>query len=141
MTKDRVITDDAKYNFFSMIKKLGQPDTGLNKLLGVNLYDHFFTKKSSWNIESKSLILYLLDFGRKCGLNEAEALYHHLLEWCRNRPRWEKDFRSKDQDDMVIRMELDWTQKLIRVIDNLQGSKTDLNFRLKYLLTELNEVL
>ena len=84
MKKGRVVTDEAKYNFIMMIKKLGHPEIGLNKLLGLNVYDHFFTKSPSRNIETRSLILYLLDFGRKCNLNEAEALYQHLMEWCRS---------------------------------------------------------
>ena len=140
MTKDRVITDDAKFNFFSMIQKLGHPDIGLNKLLGFNIYEYFLTKKSLMNAETQCLILYLLDFGRKCNLTEAEALYQHLLEYCRKRLSWEADFRSKKVDDQIISMERDWTWKFINVVHNLQNAKTDLNFRLKHLLTELNKV-
>ena len=140
MTKQRVVTDDAKFNFIMMIKKLGQPDIGLNKLLGFNIYEHFFTEKCVRNVETRSLILYLLDFGRKCKLNEAEALYHHLLEYCRNRPKWEKNFKDNSEDQMVILMEYDWTSKLVEVLQNLQKSKTDLNFRMKHHLTELNLV-
>ena len=59
---------------------------------------------------------------------------------CRYRPKWDKKFRSKNQDEWVKLMELDWTQRFVKVIDNLQTAKTDINFRLKHILTLLNQV-
>ena len=140
MSKNSVITEEAKYNFIMMIKKLGHPDIHLNELLGVNLYEHFFAGNPTVNNKTRSLILYLLDFGRSCGLNEAEGLYHHLLEYCRIRPKWERSFRSdKTGDEMASQMELDWTEKLVHVLNNLHKTPTDLKFRLKHVLTELNQ--
>ena len=140
MSKGSVITEEAKYNFIMMIKKLGHQDVHLNELLGVNLYEHFLTGKPTVNIKTRSLILYLLDFGRSCALNEAEGLYQHLLEYCRMRPKWQRSFRSnKTYDEMANQMELDWTEKLVNVLDNLRNTPTSLQFRLKHVLTELNQ--
>ena len=66
MTRDKVITEEAKYNFFALIKRLGHPKVGLQKELGLDtsIYDHFLTKHCLKNVETQSLILILLDFGK-----------------------------------------------------------------------------
>ena len=142
MTKGRVITDDAKYNFIKLILSLGHPRTGLQKQLGLDhsIYDHFLTKRCVRNSESQSLILYLLDFGIKCGLDEALLLREALMEYCARRCYWEPDFLSENVEDMVSSMETKWTWKLCGVIDNIQNLKGDLNIRLKILLLDMNKV-
>ena len=143
MTQQRVITEDAKYNFLALIKKLGHPSIKLDKELGLSgsIYDHFLSKNKIRNRETQSLILYILDFGVKCNLTEATVLQQEsLLEYCRNKVTWDPDFLSDDTDAMISYINLSWTKKLTAVIDNLQNYKIDINFRLKDLLLDINEV-
>ena len=143
MREDRVITDEAKYNFFALLKKLGHPHAGLHKELGLDhsIYDHFLTRRPVRNRGYQALILYLLDFGVKCDLEEAIRLQDHLLEYCSRRILWEETFKFQSIGKMISDMELDWTWKLTKVIHNLRDPKTDINYRLKYLLLEINQVI
>ena len=143
MTKNNVITEDAKFNFISLIKQLGHPSIPLGRQLGLDrsIYDHFLTERNVKNRKSSSIILYLLDFGIKCEMDAASILQENLLEFCTREVGWDPDFMSEDRDQMISVIEKRWTKKLTAVIHNLQHSKTDLNFRLKDLLTGLNEVI
>ena len=143
MREDRVVTDEAKYNFFALLKKLGHPHAGLHKELGLDhsIYDQFLTRRHVQNRGNQALILYLLDFGVKCDLEEAVRLQDHLLEYCSRRILWEPDFKFKGIEEMTSAMELDWTWKLTKVIHNLRKPKTDVNYRLKFLLLEINQVI
>ena len=143
MTETRVITDDAKFQFLALIKKLGHPSIGLDKELGVSgsIYDHFLTRQETRNRETRSLILYLLDFGVKCNLTEATVLQQEsLLQYCTRQVYWDPEFVSEDIDRMISWIELRWTEKLTGVLHNLQNYKIDINFRLKDLLLDINEV-
>ena len=142
MVEDRVITEEAKYNFVALIKILGHPSIKLDKELGLDhgLYDHFLTKRSVRNRDTLCIILYMLDFGVKCNLTEAVNLQKALLEYCTRRVNWDPSFVSDDVDEMISSMEVKWTWKLVEIIHNLQKNFTDINFRLKLLLTELNKV-
>ena len=142
MTEARVITDEAKYHFFKLIVELGHPKTGLQGQLGLDhsIYDHFLTERWVVNQETQTLILYLLDFGIKCELDSASLLQEALLEYCTRRLMWEPDFQSDNVEDMIGSMEMKWTKKLTYVIRNVQQLKGDLNFRLKKLFLDVNEV-
>ena len=142
MMEGRVITDEAKYNFFCLLQKLGHPKIGLEKELGLDcsIYDMFFTKRYPKTRKHQSLILMLLDFGIKCGLDEAARLQEHFLEYCTRRIGWEQAFAALPPDEMISSMELDWTYKLCEVIRNLQKLPTDMNYRLKHIFVELNQV-
>ena len=144
MAKGRVITEEAKYNFLALIKTLGHPSVRLDKELGLprSLYDMFLTGRSVRNRYSRSVILYLLDFGMKCNLSEALILQNSLLEYCTRRAmHWEPlTFPSEDSDAMIASMELKFTDKLTMIIHKLHHNTIDINPRLKHLLTNLNEV-
>ena len=143
MTEITVITDEAKFNFISLITKVGHPNIGLHEQLGLDtsIYDHFLTDNPVRNKKSQSLMLKLLDFGVKCGLEEAVLLQEHLLEYCTRKVFWDEDFAAQPSDIKISLIEQDFTGKLAKVIDNLQHLKGDLNPRLKHLLLNLNEVV
>ena len=84
-TGERAVTEDLKFNLFSLIIELGDPRYGLDKMFGLGrsgLYDHFFTKKSVRNRESMSLLLVLIDFGVGLDIQEALELQDNLLQFC-----------------------------------------------------------
>ena len=79
--------------------------------------------------------------GIKCGLDEAALLQEHFLEYCGRRTKWDPSFAVNPPDEMISSMERMWTWKFLDVIHNLQKSKTDMNYRMKHLLLDLNEVI
>ena len=76
MSEDWVITEETKYNFLALIKTLGHPSVRLEKELDLDcsLYNFFLTSRSVRNRYSRTVMLYLLDFGVKCNLSQAVLL-------------------------------------------------------------------
>ena len=114
-------------------------DGGLNKILGVELYKHFFTRSPLTNQPTRELIMMLMDWGLHNQMDEAKTMLENLLQFCPIHAG-EEENQDKSIEDLRGMVEMEWTNKIIDIFLNARKEQKtqDMVERLIDLLSKFN---
>ena len=111
----------------------------MDKILGVDVYQHFFIGTSVRNQYSRELLMLLIDYGISQEVEESYKLLTNLTQWCTIFASLEA---NKDRSDEELQglIEVDWTSRLCTLFHNLQQERRsqDLDPRSTDLLARFN---
>ena len=117
----RVVTPDCKVQLVNMIIKADELD--LKKNWSIDYPSMFLTEKSVRNLKCRGYLLMLLDYLLHLEFEEAGDLLDHLLQYCTIYAK-EEDVDSRETEELIQLVELEWTRKLVDVFHNLQNKQT-----------------
>ena len=155
-TKEKVIHNDIKIACLGLLIKVGQkvPETlkilnhcvhlclqrsGMDKILGRDVYQHFFTGASTRNQKSRGLLMLLIDYGISQKLEESSKLLKNLRQWCTIFASLPAN-QEKSEEELQGLIEVDWTTRLCEMFHNLRLARRtqDVSPRLTDLLARFN---
>lgn len=111
----------------------------MDKILGIDVYQHFFISASVRNQYSRELLMLLIDYGISQKVEESSKLLKNLRQWCTIFASLEAN-QEKSEMELQGLIEVDWTSRLCKIFDNLRLERRtqDLSPRLTDLLARFN---
>ena len=111
----------------------------MDKILGVDVYQHFFIGASVRNQNSRKLLMLLIDYGISQKVEESSKLLKNLRQWCTIFASLATN-QEKSDEELQGLIEVDWTSRLCQMFHNLRIERRtpDLGPRMTDLLSRFN---
>ena len=111
----------------------------MDKILGLDVYHHFFSGASTKNQYSRELLMLLIDYGISQKVEESSKLMKNLRQWCTIFASLETN-KEKSDEELQGLIEVDWTSRLCEIFHNLRLARRtqDVSPRMTDLLARFN---